>query len=80
MADEEFAVVVNEEAQYSIWPRYEEVPEGWYEVGVEGSKETCLDYIEEVWTDIRPLSVRKAQGEDVDPPDVVKAARDDWDA
>ena len=55
-----FAVVRNDEEQYSIWPTYKPVPGGWRVVGKEGSKEECLAYIDEVWTDMRPLSLRKA--------------------
>ena len=58
---EEFRVVVNHEEQYSIWPTYKEIPLGWKDVGVSGSKEGCLAHIEKVWTDIRPLSVRLAE-------------------
>lgn len=57
--DTVFRVVVNHEEQYSIWPDYLEMPEGWREVGVSGPKQTCLDHIKEVWTDMRPLSLRK---------------------
>jgi MbtH protein len=53
-------VVVNHEEQYSIWPSDRELPNGWTEVGVQGSKEACLDHIEQVWTDMRPLSLRRA--------------------
>ena len=56
---EEFVVVVNEEEQYSIWFVGREIPPGWREVGKTGSKQECLDYIKEVWTDMRPLSLRK---------------------
>ncbi len=58
-----FTVVVNHEEQYSIWPDGREIPKGWKAVGVTGKKPECLDYIEEVWTDMRPLSLRKAMGE-----------------
>ena len=51
-------VVVNLEEQYSIWPADRPVPAGWREEGKQGSKDECLDYIEQVWTDMRPLSVR----------------------
>lgn len=63
--DEEaiFNVVVNHEEQYSIWPDYREIPHGWTAVGVTGTKRVCLDYIEQVWTDMRPLSLRKAMDE-----------------
>lgn len=54
-----FQVVINHEEQYSIWPANRELPLGWTPVGKEGNKQECLDYIEEVWTDMRPLSLRK---------------------
>lgn len=55
----EFKVVVNHEEQYSIWPAYKEVPAGWRETGKLGSKEECLKHIQEDWTDMRPLSLRR---------------------
>ena len=58
-----YKVVVNHEEQYSIWPAYRELPLGWREVGKEGLKDECLTYIEEVWTDMRPLSLRKKMEE-----------------
>ena len=54
-----FSVVVNHEEQYSIWPQDRELPLGWKKVGFAGTKRECLDHIEEVWTDMRPLSLRK---------------------
>lgn len=54
-----YTVVVNHEEQYSIWPADREVPLGWNEVGKTGPKSECLAYIKEVWTDMRPLSLRK---------------------
>jgi MbtH protein len=54
-----YRVVVNHEEQYSIWPDYKEVPNGWREAGKSGKKPECLAYINEVWTDMRPLSLRK---------------------
>jgi MbtH protein len=57
--DTVFRVVVNHEEQYSIWPDFLEMPDGWREVGVSGPKQACLDHIKEVWTDMRPLSLRK---------------------
>jgi MbtH protein len=54
-----YLVVVNHEEQYSIWPDYKTVPNGWRAVGKSGTKKECLDYIGEVWTDMRPLSVRR---------------------
>lgn len=55
----EYVVVVNDEEQYSIWPTFREIPLGWRKVGKSGTKQECLDYIEEVWTDITPKSVRE---------------------
>ena len=54
-----YLVVVNHEEQYSIWPEYKEIPLGWKAVGKSGNKQECLDYIKEVWTDMRPLSLRR---------------------
>ena len=54
-----YKVVVNHEEQYSLWPADRELPLGWKEVGQQGLKATCLAYIKEVWTDMRPLSLRK---------------------
>ncbi len=59
MSDDRYQVVINHEEQYSIWPADREVPRGWKGVGKKGSKQACLAYIEEVWTDMRPLSLRK---------------------
>ena len=58
-----FNVVVNEEEQYSIWPVDRDLPLGWKTVAKTGTKKECLDYIEEVWTDMRPLSLRKKMEE-----------------
>ena len=59
--DEEtvFNVVMNHEEQYSIWPDYKDLPRGWTAVGKKGTKRECLDYIDQVWTDMRPLSLRQ---------------------
>ena len=54
-----YKVVVNHEEQYSIWPADREIPLGWRDAGKSGLKDECLAYIEEVWTDMRPLSLRK---------------------
>lgn len=51
-------VVVNEEEQYSIWPAGREEPRGWKAAGMSGTKAECLAYVSEVWTDMRPRSVR----------------------
>jgi MbtH protein len=54
-----YKVVVNHEEQYSIWPADRENPLGWREVGKQGLKQECLDHIKEIWTDMRPPSLRK---------------------
>jgi MbtH protein len=54
-----YKVVVNHEEQYSIWPADREPPEGWRPEGKEGTRLDCQDYIKEVWTDMRPLSLRR---------------------
>ena len=51
-----YKVVINHEEQYSIWPADRENPRGWKDAGRSGGKQECLDHIEEVWTDMRPLS------------------------
>ncbi len=58
--DTRYEVVVNAEEQYSIWPAGREVPVGWRKVGVAGTQQECLTHIETVWTDMRPLSLRRA--------------------
>ncbi len=54
-----YEVVVNHEEQYSIWPADRENAPGWQDAGKSGTKQECLDHIKEVWTDMRPLSLRK---------------------
>ncbi len=61
--DIEYKVVVNHEEQYSIWPADRENAPGWKDAGQKGTKEECLAYIERVWTDMRPLSLRKKMEE-----------------
>jgi MbtH protein len=58
-----YTVVVNHEEQYSIWPGYKRIPNGWRPVGKTGLKPECLAYINEVWTDMRPLSLREQMAE-----------------
>ncbi len=58
-----YKVVVNHEEQYSIWPADRENPLGWRDAGKNGLKEECLAYIKEVWTDMRPLSLRQKMEE-----------------
>ena len=57
--DGQLRVVVNDEEQYSIWPIHREIPLGWRDAGKSGTKAECLEYIKEVWTDMRPLSLRR---------------------
>jgi MbtH protein len=65
MSDEEpedtatYRVVLNHEEQYSIWPEDREIPPGWRDAGKTGPKAECLAHIREVWTDMRPLSLRR---------------------
>jgi len=54
-----YRAVVNHEEQYSIWLADRELPLGWRDAGKIGTRKECLDYIAEVWTDMRPLSLRK---------------------
>ncbi|MBV8517915.1 MAG: MbtH family protein [Acidobacteria bacterium] len=54
-----YKVIVNDEEQYSIWPANRENALGWRDAGFQGTKTECLAYIEKVWTDMRPLSLRK---------------------
>ena len=54
-----YEVVINEEMQYSMWPAGQKIPIGWKSAGKSGAKQECLSYIKEVWTDMRPLSLRK---------------------
>lgn len=56
----DFAVVVNHEEQYSVWPVDRPVPAGWREEGFTGTRDGCLAHVDEVWTDMRPLSCRPA--------------------
>lgn len=57
--EQRYTVVVNDEEQYSIWLVGRPVPAGWREVGKVGTKDECLAYVGEVWTDMRPLSLRR---------------------
>jgi len=58
--DETFIVLVNHEDQYSLWPHWKAVPAGWRAVpGVQGDKQAALAYVEQAWTDMRPLSLRR---------------------
>ncbi|MBC3949531.1 MULTISPECIES: MbtH family protein [Pseudomonas] len=54
-----YKVLINQQEQYSLWPDYKAVPAGWREAGKQGNKADCLAYVEQVWTDMRPLSLRQ---------------------
>ena len=56
--ENEYKCLINDEEQYSLWPLWKQIPLGWREVGITGSKEDCLNYIKEKWVDIRPKSLR----------------------
>jgi len=62
-----YKVVINHEEQYSIWPAHRDNPLGWKDAGKSGSESECLAYIKEVWTDMRPLSLRKKMAKREDP-------------
>ncbi|MFH9349521.1 MbtH family protein [Kitasatospora sp. NPDC017646] len=58
--DRRHLVVLNDEEQYSVWPAERDVPAGWRAEGFEGTRQECLDHVSLVWTDMRPLSLRRA--------------------
>ncbi len=60
----DYRVLVNDEGQYSLWPDFREVPAGWRETGPRGKRKTCLDWIDEHWTDMRPTSLVRAMEAD----------------
>ena len=66
MADRErtvYKAVINHEEQYSVWPADRKAPEGWRDEGTTGSLDEVHAYIRKVWTDLRPLSLRRELGE-----------------
>jgi MbtH protein len=56
---DDFVVLVNDEEQYSLWRSQKEIPTGWRLCGMAGSKDECSKYVDEIWTDMRPLSLRR---------------------
>ncbi|GAA3957981.1 MbtH family protein [Actinoplanes auranticolor] len=56
---ERYEVLRNDEEQYSLWPVGLDVPAGWQRVGKEGTRDECSSYVDEVWTDMRPRSLRE---------------------
>lgn len=64
--DEIFIVLINHEEQYSLWPHWKAIPGGWKAVdNIRGDKKSLLEYVERVWTDMRPLSLRTWMDEQV---------------
>ncbi|MFI6046935.1 MbtH family protein [Nocardia sp. NPDC051321] len=59
MNETRYLVVVNHEEQYSIWETTRPIPAGWRAIGFAGTEDECLDHIDSIWTDMRPLSVRE---------------------
>jgi MbtH protein len=62
--DATYAVVLNDEDQYSVWDVRRSVPPGWREAGFRGTYDDCIAHIETVWTDMRPRSLREAMRDD----------------
>jgi MbtH protein len=58
-----YIVLVNDEEQYSFWLKDLPIPAGWRHTGQEGTKQQCGEYVQKVWTDMRPLSLRKKMGQ-----------------
>jgi MbtH protein len=63
-----FLVLVNHEEQYSLWPAFAEIPQGWRVAFGEDGRAECLEYIEKTWTDMRPKSLRLAMAADAEAP------------
>jgi MbtH protein len=59
MNEQLYRVVVNHEDQYSIWPLERDLPLGWSATDMSGGRDDCLAFIDQVWTDMRPLSLRR---------------------
>ncbi|MGH3758753.1 MbtH family protein [Actinophytocola sp.] len=60
--DGRFVVLCNEEEQYSLWPTFAGIPDGWTVAYTEHSRQECLDFVEATWTDLRPASLRREMG------------------
>jgi MbtH protein len=60
--DATYHVLVNDEDQHSLWPSFAEIPDGWRSVLGPESRDTCMTYVEEHWTDLRPRSLREHMG------------------
>jgi len=60
----DYLVLINDEGQYSLWPSFLDIPNGWRATGPRGDRQTCLAWIDQHWTDMRPLSLVKQMEED----------------
>ncbi|RSN69419.1 MULTISPECIES: MbtH family protein [Actinomadura] len=61
--DGTYLVLVNDEGQHSLWPSFAEVPAGWTVAKDEDTRDACLRYVDENWTDMRPKSLVEAMGD-----------------
>jgi MbtH protein len=57
-----FLVLLNDKGQFSLWPAYKKVPAGWRSVIGPDSRSSCLDYVRQHWTDMRPTSLSGSVG------------------
>jgi MbtH protein len=62
-SDGTYLVLVNDEGQYSLWPSFAEIPAGWTVAKSEDTRQACLDYVNQTWTDMRPKSLINALGD-----------------
>jgi MbtH protein len=62
-SDGTYLVLVNDEGQYSMWPSFAEIPAGWTVAKSEDTRQACLDYVDQTWTDMRPKSLINALGD-----------------
>ena len=65
--DGTYLVLVNDEGQHSLWPSFVDVPAGWTVAHGEDSRSACLDYVDEHWTDLRPLSLVRSMADESRP-------------
>ncbi|WP_329570513.1 MbtH family protein [Kitasatospora sp. NBC_01266] len=52
-----YVVLVNEEGQFSLWPEFAGIPDGWRIARPAAARTTCIEFINENWTDMRPASL-----------------------
>jgi MbtH protein len=60
----EYLVLVNKESQYSLWPSFRKIPDGWVSIGPRGQRKDCIDWINHRWTDMRPRSLAEEMAKD----------------